>query len=269
MKYCLTYRSNKEQLMNKADELSINFNRSDTTLPEFLEKYRNKRIIINIDIENFTDEDMKLLKAIYEKQPIFTLKFSTYDKKFVKDTKEAHMPYFLSKLVNDWDTFNALIELGVSDIYIVEHLGFELDLCAEKAHAANIQLRAFPNIAQASWIDTPEIKKFFIRPEDVIQYEPYLDVLEFITTDTSKEGVLYDIYAIDKKWNGSLKEIISDCNIDISSQYIVPRFAENRIRCGKKCLKGSNCTICETIEHLAKTLEEQKIKVVMKKEEEE
>lgn len=99
MKYCLTYRPNKEQLMNKADELSINFNRSDTTLPEFLEKYRKKRIIINIDIENFTDEDMKLLKAIYEKQPIFTLKFSTYDKKFVEDIKEAHMPYFLSKLV--------------------------------------------------------------------------------------------------------------------------------------------------------------------------
>ena len=47
MKYCLTYRPNKEQLMSKADELSINFNRSDTTLPEFLEKYRNKRIIIN------------------------------------------------------------------------------------------------------------------------------------------------------------------------------------------------------------------------------
>ena len=40
MKYCLTYRPNKEQLMSKADELSINFNRSDTTLPEFLEKYR-------------------------------------------------------------------------------------------------------------------------------------------------------------------------------------------------------------------------------------
>ena len=266
MKYCLIYQPNKERLMSKADELSIIYNRADTTLPDFLEKYREKRIIINID-EDFKESDFKLIKALYEKYSNFVLKLEKYNEKLVKDIKENRIPYFLGRLVNDWDTFNALIELEVSDIYVVEHLGFELDLCAKKAHAAAINIRVFPNIAQSSWRDSLDIKKFFIRPEDIVQYEPYVDVCEFL--DVQKQRTLHSIYAIDKKWFGPLREIISDCDLDINSQFIVPRFAENRIKCGKRCLKGSGCNICETVEHLAKTLEEQKIKVVMKKKEEE
>ena len=63
MKYCLIYQPNKERLMSKADELSIIYNRADTTLPDFLEKYREKRIIINID-EDFKESDFKLIKAL-------------------------------------------------------------------------------------------------------------------------------------------------------------------------------------------------------------
>ena len=149
MKYCLIYQPNKERLMSKADELSIIYNRADTTLPDFLEKYREKRIIINID-EDFKESDFKLIKALYEKYSNFVLKLEKYNEKLVKDIKENRIPYFLGRLVNDWDTFNALIELEVSDIYVVEHLGFELDLCAKKAHAAAINIRVFPNIAQSS-----------------------------------------------------------------------------------------------------------------------
>ena len=269
MKYCLTYQSNKDKLMEKADEISIIFNRADTSLIDFLKKYINKRIIIEIDIKDFTDDDFALLKALYEKYPNFVLKFSGYDKKFIELSKEAHIPYFLSKLVNNWDTFSSLIELGVSDIYVVEELCFELDLCKPLATAANVNLRTFANAAQAGWSTVPDIKKFFIRPEDVIQYEPYLDILEFITVETRQEEVLYSIYAEDKQWFGPLKEIINDFTLDIDNRFIVPRFAENRIRCGKRCLKGGSCELCETITHLADTLKKQGIVVKTKKEEEE
>jgi hypothetical protein len=100
MKYCLIYQPNKERLMSKADELSIIYNRADTTLPDFLEKYREKRIIINID-EDFKESDFKLIKALYEKYSNFVLKLEKYNEKLVKDIKENHIPYFLGKLVND------------------------------------------------------------------------------------------------------------------------------------------------------------------------
>ena len=38
------------------------------------------------------------------------------------------------------------------------------------------------------------------------------------------------------------------------SRYIIPRFAETRIKCGKKCLKGGKCQICERIMQLANSL---------------
>ena len=269
MRYCLTYQKNKDKLMDKADEISIYFDRTDVSLVDFLKKYINKRIIINIEIRDFTNEDFKLLKALYEKYPNFALKFSGYDKKFIELSKEAHIPYFLSKLVNNWDAFYGLIELGVSDIYIVEELCFELDLCRPLATAANVKLRTFANVAQAGWSNIPDMKKFFIRPEDVIQYEPYLDTLELITNEVRQEEVLYSVYAEDKQWYGPLKEIINDFTLDIDNRFIVPRFAENRIRCGKKCLKGGSCELCETIEHLAETLKKQGIVVKTKKEEEE
>ena len=47
---------------------------------------------------------------------------------------------------------------------------------------------------------------------------------------------------------------------------IIPRFAEKRIRCGKKCLKGGACDICSKIEQLSKVLEENELLVQIDKE---
>ena len=100
MKYCLTYRPNKEQLMNKADELSINFNRSDTTLPEFLEKYRKKRIIINIDIENFKADVSK--REDVKKLVQFTIeKFKKIDI-LINNAGIAEYNLFTEETDEDW-----------------------------------------------------------------------------------------------------------------------------------------------------------------------
>ena len=45
----------------------------------------------------------------------------------------------------------------------------------------------------------------------------------------------------------------------IDNKYIIPRFAEMRIKCNKKCLKGSHCRRCDNIKDLSITLENKKI----------
>lgn len=269
MKYCLTYRKGKDSLMNKADELTIIYNRKDTTLLDFLLEHKNQRINILIqDVATFKEDgDMERIAAIKDKHSelqIF-LQLDQIDIEFIKELEVAKIPYFFSKFANNWDTFNGLIKMNVSDIYVVEDLGFNLDICAEKAHAAAISIRVFPNIAQSQWKYTEDIKKFFIRPEDIDQYEPYIDTIEFISDENYQDEVLYDVYAIKKEWFGPLKEIIRDFNNELDSRYVVPRFAENRIKCGKRCAKNSSCSICETIEHLSNTLKDKEILVKMKK----
>jgi hypothetical protein len=60
-------------------------------------------------------------------------------------------------------------------------------------HHNNIKLRVFPNICQSSFSETPSIKTFFIRPEDISIYSTFVDVFELIT-DEEREQVIYKIY---------------------------------------------------------------------------
>lgn len=269
MKFCLNYRKAHEKLMMSADELNITYNKKDTTLVDFLELYMGKRINIKIeDLEDFkaTDEINKIAAIVEKYSDInISLKLPKVDMEFIDLLKEKNIPYFIGTFVNNWDVFRGLINLGVTDIYIVEDLGFELDTCSKIAHENHVKIRVFPNIAQSTWKNSEPIKKFFIRPEDVIQYEPYVDVIEFMG-NVEKEGVLLEIYRDNKEWFGPLYELISDLDSEIDSRFIIPRFAETRIKCGKRCLKGAPCTMCNTVDTLSKTLKDRNLIVTNIKE---
>lgn len=202
MKYCLTYQKNHQELMDSADELNIIYNKEDITLPDFIELYKNKRINIYIDNvkEFYQDSELKKIIGILGKDNSYNiaLKLSEDHPELIQQIKENNIKFYLDIFVNNWDTFCGLIDYGVSDIYIVEQMGFEIDKCSEKAHQNNIKIRVFPNIAQSKWSNMDGIKKFFIRPEDIIAYEQYVDVCEFIT-DITREKVLYNIYAKDQR----------------------------------------------------------------------
>ena len=154
--------------------------------------------------------------------------------------------------------------MGATDVYIVENLCFELDKISELVHSYNAAIRVYPNIAQSKWDDTPALKKFFIRPEDIDEYEKYIDTIEFYNVDKQID-IYYNIYKIKKQWFGKLNEIILDFNSEIDNKYIIPRFAEMRIKCGKNCFKGGHCRRCEVIEELSSSLEQSELVVKIDK----
>ena len=158
-------------------------------------------------------------------------------------------------MINNWDTLQGYIKYKPSDMYIVEALGFEINKVAKVLHNENIKIRTFANVAQSSWREIDPLRKFFIRPEDIPIYEPYIDVIEFFNSKNSS-STLYKIYSKDKKWFGQLNELILDFDSDIDNRFIVSKFAEHRTRCGKRCLKGENCKFCDTIYQLSQTLKE-------------
>lgn len=264
MKFCVNYKKDFKYL-NEIDELTIRFRRQDTSLVDFLLLYPNKRI--NITIEDETDfiknDCIKLFDAIAAENNInnFTFKLKHFSEDIINIIKSSKMKYkfFFDAFVNDWDTLRGYAKLNPSDIYIVESLGFELAAVAKFLHENNIRVRVFPNVAQSSWNGTEALKNFFIRPDDVYVYEPYVDVMEFFDKEDSI-ATYYKIYAIDKKWFGKLKEVIIGFeNNDIDSRYILPSFASRRLNCGKRCLKGRSCRICEETEILSSTLEQNHI----------
>lgn len=272
MQYCYEFRRDRKYL-NEIDQLIIRYH-SSNNLINFLDEHQNQRIIFNIENvdELFNEKEFqifKMLKRMNQKYNHWTLRFPNYfesplSENRIKLLQKEEIPFFFNTCINNWDTLQGFLNFGVSDIYVTDELGFELDEVAKKAHKQNVKVRVFPNIAQSSWKTTPDLKKFFIRPEDIEEYNSFVDVCEFYETDTMQSvqlDVLYKAYAIDQRWFGRLSEIILDFNADLDGRFTHPLWISRRIRCGKKCFKNSMCDLCTTIAELGQTLEKAQITI--------
>lgn len=272
MKYCINYNK-KSHILDTIDEINVFLDRveDNTALSTFCDEHINQRINICIkDVEKALSENkVKDLLDLQKEHSNLYIRFEY----IVKELKEMlfyypNSKYYFNIKINDWDRVIGLIDYGVSDIFIVEGLGFELDKIAEIAHNSGVQVRVYPNVAQSAWQDLDDLRKFWIRPNDISEYEPYVDVCEFYGLwEDINFDVLYDIYKSDKVWFGKLSEIISGLNQEIDNRYIVPRFVKKRIRCCRQCMKGSNCQMCDHILDLSSNLEKAGLIVTMEEEE--
>lgn len=262
MKYCIDYYKGFKNL-EKADEFTIKYTKKNDVLIDFLENFKDKRINLAIE-ERLSESELKLLKTICDSYSNLFLKFESYDYDYVEVITESGVPFFFGNRVNNWDEFIGLIDLAVTDIYIVEDLAFELDKVSKIAHAEGVRIRTYPNVAQSSWKDSLDIKKFWIRPEDINFYEQYVDVCEFFGS-IEQLPTLLKIYKEDKKWFGLLNEIIIGLKTPLDSRFTHTDFAEKRVRCGKSCQKGGKCRICDRIVELSYKLKEANLIITPKK----
>lgn len=261
MKYCVDF-SQKSAVLDKVDEINLRYDRREITFVDFLQEHKNQRI--NICIDDMTDfineSQMTRILAIHEKYPKLNiaLRFLVYDESLdnaIAACKDNGIPFYFLEFIRNWDILNGYVSLGVSDVFIVEELGFELDAVYAITSKANVSIRVFPNVAQSGWDNTDALKKFFIRPEDIDLYGQYVDVCEFFG-NTERINTTYEIYAKDKEWFGNLNELIISFNRKLDSRALVDIFSARRIKCGKKCMKGKPCNICDRAADLASTIRE-------------
>ena len=118
MKYCIDYHKGFRKA-EKADEFTIIYNKKNDALIDFLEKFKDKRVNLTIS-DSLTYPELKLLKTIRDAYPNLYLKFEVYDSDRIEDIVECGVPFFFGNRVNNWDEFLGLIDLGVTDIYIIE-----------------------------------------------------------------------------------------------------------------------------------------------------
>ena len=256
MKYCLHFYVGMKYIKT-VEEITIKYKDSHDALIDFLKEHSNQRIII--DMKDMTLEE-KLIKFFGDLSKVvevnFALKISyVKNKENLEKIRESEVNFFFSEYCVDWSGLVGFLNLGVSDVYIVNDLGFEIIKVAEIAHKQGVNVRVFPNVAQASVNDKEsEITRFFIRPEDIELYEPYVDICELFGPEKSAE-VYYEIYHKDKKWGMFLKIIISNFEDDILNPFIKETFATRRLNCGKKCVKNGRCQSCFNAVHIAKMLD--------------
>ena len=256
MKYCLPYnqKTSKSKLIEEADEWTIEYNPQDKTLHEFLEKYKDKRINIFLqDISILNNKlDLDLFININNIYPNTYLELSNFSQLLADKLNENHIRFFFKTYASNWDMLYELLFYNVTDVFITEELGFELDKVSQVTKAKNVQVRVFPNVAQSISKNMSPLKTFFIRPEEISLYEPYVDVCEFYG---EKSIITYfNIYKHNQRWSGLLNELIIGFNSDLNNSFLI-ELSNVRVRCGKRCLKGEACHICDQIERLANNLQ--------------
>ena len=258
--FCLNYYP-FQKYIQEAEELKIKYRPTDRTLTDFLEKYKNKSIVIDVT-DNFDEIDAKLLKKLSDKYGNIKLIINYNNKEYLDRVIAYEIPYFFINSVTTIDQLHGLLELHPTDMYVCEELGFFLNKISKILHDNNIKVRVYPNICQSSFNKTPSLKTFFIRPEDISIYSVFVDVFELIS-DAERQEILFKIYK-EEKWFGKISEIIPTFKGELDSKYMMKEFGMIRSQCGKRCLyKPGSCNICDRFMDVAKTFEDNKI-VIMK-----
>ena len=260
MKYSIHYYKGCP-ILDDADEIIIKYTEKDPELINFVQNWKQEQRIV-INITTLTNQEIE------ENLSIFSAAASAHNiailcrkDQFYVDIAAADIPFFFDYGIDSLDELVWQIHLGVSDIYIVNELGFSITKIKE-AYEDKVNIRVFPNVAQGGNENIDGFNKFFIRPEDVGIYENYVDIFEF-GGELDQQPIIYKIYK-DERWLGNLNEIIIGSNAFINNLSIVPSFGYSRLNCNKRCA-FNKCDICNHIKSVSEILNDKGINIKKEK----
>lgn len=254
MKYAIHYFRGCRTL-NIADELIIRYNHKTEELISFAHNLpKGQRLVVDCSqLEELAGNFTIFMRARKEHKN-FAIRITKAQSQSVIDFDDLMIPWFFAEGASTMEELEWMLGLGVSDVYVINDLGFHMKEVAKKCHMNETNVRIYPNVAQ-SQKETKEdtIKYFFVRPEDIELYEDYVDVCEF-WGPLGKQSVLYDIYT-DGRWAGDLNSLILNTDFEIANTTVVPYFGEARVNCCKRC-ESNKCDICGVVQSFAATLAE-------------
>lgn len=256
MRYSANY-SNKIAICDFDEVILDYYENIEEPLISFVELHLGKKIVISVreeKIESFyKNQDWKAINAIAcrYKDLQLSVRFGQ-----LKDTAKVSemaqevmqlltVPYFTGHLIASFEELAYVLNFGVSEVYLVSDICFDLKRARRICDDHKVAIRAFPNVLQIANYLEGDLRGFYISPQDVATYERYIDTLEF-WGPPDKQEVLLKIYQRGK-WPGSLKDLILGLTTDLREPLIGSVYAQARATCKHRCFYGEKCSICETV----------------------
>ena len=193
-------------------------------------------------------EQLNYIKAVIENYTVSCTNFGA----MCELLDRGYNAYFAYP-ITDWEIFQTLKTLGVSDIYIDGPLGFQMPQI--KNGKGEVLIRVSPNqSSNASLSQGNNINTFYIRPEDLHLYEDVVDIIDFQVKDKDMEKTLLDIYSRGT-FDHNLNLLIKQLSTEILNPFISKEFGERRFDCGQRCMvPGRACHFCDSQFKLTNTL---------------
>lgn len=260
MRYCVNGRQ-PHSVLKRADEIKIDY-KDKALLIDFAEKYSEKTILLDLATASSTEEifkDMKTLSAYREKFSEFYVGIRSL-KDFIHFYNSGIKWYWPFPITTYYE-LNHIIKLGASYVLLGPPLCFDLEKVKDVLYS-NVKIRLIVNNAVPDYLVNLsgfEIYGPWIRPEDVKQYEQYVDCLEFDVPygDYKKEETLLDIYQ-KGEWPGNLSLLFKNFGYNVDNRAIPEELGEVRMNCGQGCLKDRSCRLCYNALVLAQKLRKMK-----------
>ncbi len=259
MQICITYNKAGMDYIDEAPQIAFGYRAKDDTMEEFIKRHKHQHCFIKTtqsEIRNPSNiERFKALKEASENWSlVITIEDQTNLDLFINVLKDLCHTYIFDTPARNWIELQDQLNRGVSEVYIAGYLGFCWPDVQKECEKFGVKTRAVVNYADgANYKGAPVIKKFFIRPEDMRHYVDYIDAIEFFGPGNYQE-VCYKAYT-KGEWFGNISEIILNLNHELDSRRIAALFGEARVKCGMRCIHGSRCSICHSLERFAEVLE--------------
>lgn len=227
---------------DQADEIRCEVNQLGS-IYEYAKEHQEKRYMIEVE-EYLTDTLMRQLELFIPIVQDYTISCSMYIT--VHDLLNQGYKAYYAHPVSDWETYNHLRELEVSDILLSGSLAFSMNEI--KRSKGSIKIRIDPNMAHL-YFAKRKVQSFYIRPEDLYRYDYAVDIAEF-RDDTSftiyKRGTfVHDISSLIPGLPQVNNALLDSC------------FGQSRVVCQQKCqTPGHVCHVCDRYFSIAnKTME--------------
>lgn len=271
-KICIKYDAPNTKYIDEANQIKVMFRPEDETFGKYIEVNQDKRIYIEVNQVDFFNHaeygkllmDLKKFKNWVLQIPLSLLideQTKTINNNRFNILQGICDKYMFTDLIGQWEVLQFVLSLHPEEVYITNILGFCLPdvrkVCGE------VGVRVYANWAQSAWDGTPAIKKFFIRPEDLQEYEMYVSGIEFQGDKTIQE-VCYEVYKRGY-WYGNLSELIIGLGDSLDSRQLPHNFGALRTECKKRCITGGNCSVCRSMIKFTEAMEKTNSEVVPRK----
>ena len=245
MRYCVNGRQ-QTSILKKADEIKFAYKDKDKIF-DLIESMPDAVIILDVP-EN--ENDWKVWQMYNNTFSEFYIALHNLYR--VNEFNEANIKWYWPYPITSFYELSYIIKLKPSYVMIGAPLSFNLSKVKqtiENLSEKNIPIRMVANVAIPLYLPDNEDENFgikgqWIRPEDTILYDPYVQCLEFSEVNLSEEEVLLKVYKEEQQWPGNLYFLIKRLNFHVDNRAITEELGQARINCGQRCLYGAPCRLC-------------------------
>ncbi len=223
-------------------------------IPDYIEKYPDKQIILQCyNEENIPKEDLDWVSFVdFETLADGNFCLAISDIEIATMCNQLDMDFYFAYPIQSYEELYNVLNLNAKYVRLGASLFFDLDNV--KKLYPSIKIRIIPNVAYDDLYPRENgVTGTWIRPEDLMLYNSYVDTLEFADANREKEQALIRIYWEQRSWPGSLNTLITNLNYPAANYLIPSDFTEKRLNCRQRCYSNKNCAICYRFLNLANT----------------